>query len=31
MYSRAIDMAQAAETLGFNNIWLAEHHFSTYG
>ena len=31
MYSRAIDVAQAAETLGFNNIWLAEHHFSTYG
>jgi luciferase family oxidoreductase group 1 len=31
MYARAIDMAQAAETLGFRNIWLAEHHFSTYG
>ena len=31
MYSRAIDMAQTAETLGFNNVWLAEHHFSTYG
>src|SRR5437667_328833 len=25
------DMAQAAESLGFRNIWLAEHHFSTYG
>jgi luciferase family oxidoreductase group 1 len=24
-------MAQAAEGLGFRNIWLAEHHFSTYG
>ena len=24
-------IAQAAEALGFRNIWLAEHHFSTYG
>jgi luciferase family oxidoreductase group 1 len=31
IYERAIDIAQAAETLGFRNIWLAEHHFSTYG
>jgi len=31
IYARAVDMAQAAETLGFRNIWLAEHHFSTYG
>jgi len=31
IYTRAIDIAQAAETLGFRNIWLAEHHFSTYG
>src|SRR5947208_6691770 len=31
MYTRAIDIAQVAETLGFRNIWLAEHHFSTYG
>jgi luciferase family oxidoreductase group 1 len=31
IYSRAVDLAQAAETLGFNNVWLAEHHFSTYG
>src|SRR5918911_1185419 len=31
MYARAIEQAQAAETLGFRNIWLAEHHFSTYG
>src|SRR5215471_19186593 len=22
---------QASETLGFGNVWLAEHHFSTYG
>jgi luciferase family oxidoreductase group 1 len=31
IYSRAIDLAQAAESLNFRNIWLAEHHFSTYG
>src|SRR5713226_1413485 len=31
MYARAVEMAQAAESLNFNNIWLAEHHFSTYG
>src|SRR5258705_2581396 len=31
IYTRAIEMALAAESLNFNNIWLAEHHFSTYG
>jgi luciferase family oxidoreductase group 1 len=31
MYARAIEHAQTAEGLGFRNIWLAEHHFSTYG
>ncbi len=31
IYARGIEMAQAAETLGFRNVWLAEHHFSTYG
>ena len=31
MYTRAIDLAQQAEDLHFRNIWLAEHHFSTYG
>ena len=31
IYARAIDLAQAAEALGFHNVWLAEHHFSTYG
>ena len=31
IYTRAVDIAQAAEALGFRNIWLAEHHFSTYG
>lgn len=31
IYARGLDMAQAAEALGFRNVWLAEHHFSTYG
>src|SRR5205809_3963318 len=31
IYTRAFDIAQAAETLDFRNIWHAEHHFSTYG
>jgi luciferase family oxidoreductase group 1 len=31
IYARGVEMAQAAETLGFRNVWLAEHHFSTYG
>ena len=31
VYARGVEMAQAAEDLGFNNMWLAEHHFSTYG
>jgi alkanesulfonate monooxygenase SsuD/methylene tetrahydromethanopterin reductase-like flavin-dependent oxidoreductase (luciferase family) len=31
IYTRGLDMAQAAEALGFGNVWLAEHHFSTYG
>lgn len=31
IYSRGIEQAQAAEALGFRNVWLGEHHFSTYG
>jgi luciferase family oxidoreductase group 1 len=31
IFARGVEMAQAAETLGFRNVWLAEHHFSTYG
>ena len=31
IYARGIEQAQAAETLGFRNAWLGEHHFSTYG
>ena len=31
IYARGLELAQAAETLGYRNVWLAEHHFSTYG
>ena len=31
IFTRGVEVAQAAETLGFNSTWLAEHHFSTYG
>jgi luciferase family oxidoreductase group 1 len=31
IYGRAIELALASEELGFRNIWIAEHHFSTYG
>ena len=31
IYGRALEQAQAAESLGYRNVWLAEHHFSTYG
>ncbi len=31
MFSRATAMAQAADRMGFDSIWCAEHHFSTYG
>jgi alkanesulfonate monooxygenase SsuD/methylene tetrahydromethanopterin reductase-like flavin-dependent oxidoreductase (luciferase family) len=31
IYARAIEQAQAAESLGFRNVWIGEHHFSTYG
>ena len=31
IFGRGIELAQAAESLGFNSTWLAEHHFSTYG
>src|SRR5215475_7550918 len=31
IYERGLEIAQASETLGFGNVWLAEHHFSTYG
>src|SRR5215475_14028652 len=31
IYSRGVEVAQTAEALGFRSVWLAEHHFSTYG
>jgi alkanesulfonate monooxygenase SsuD/methylene tetrahydromethanopterin reductase-like flavin-dependent oxidoreductase (luciferase family) len=31
IYARGLEQAQAAEALGFRNVWLGEHHFSTYG
>jgi alkanesulfonate monooxygenase SsuD/methylene tetrahydromethanopterin reductase-like flavin-dependent oxidoreductase (luciferase family) len=31
IYSRGVELAQAAEALGMRSVWLAEHHFSTYG
>ena len=31
VYQRGVEITQAAEDLGFGNMWLAEHHFSSYG
>ncbi len=31
VYQRALEQAQAAEELGFDSVWIAEHHFSSYG
>src|SRR5918993_965878 len=31
VYARGLEQAQAAESLGYRNVWLGEHHFSTYG
>jgi len=31
IYARGVEITQAAEELGFHNMWLAEHHLSTYG
>jgi len=31
IYARGIELSQAAESLGYRNVWMAEHHFSTYG
>ncbi|SDH29079.1 LLM class flavin-dependent oxidoreductase [Paraburkholderia phenazinium] len=30
LYQRAIDMAAAADQLGYSHLWLAEHHFTNY-
>ncbi len=31
VYQNALDLAQLADGLGFEAVWLAEHHFSSYG
>ena len=31
VYARALEQAQTAEDLGFDSVWIAEHHFSSYG
>ena len=31
VFARAVEIAQHADRLGFDSIWCAEHHFSTYG
>ena len=31
IFQRGIDIAKHADKLGFDSIWCAEHHFSTYG
>lgn len=31
IFQRGTEIAQAADRLGYDSIWCAEHHFSTYG
>ena len=31
VYAHALEEARLAEALGFDAVWLAEHHFSVYG
>ena len=31
IFDRAVELSLAAEQLGYRNVWMAEHHFSTYG
>src|SRR5688572_13907121 len=31
VYQKVIEQAEAADELGFETIWLAEHHFTPYG
>ncbi len=31
IFARGTQLAQTADELGFDSIWCAEHHFSTYG
>src|SRR3546814_6546977 len=30
IYARALEIAEMAEQLGFEAVWLAEHHFTNY-
>ena len=31
VFHEFLDEVEAAEALGFNSVWIAEHHFSVYG
>jgi len=31
IFERGVGIAQTADRLGFESVWCAEHHFSTYG
>tara|TARA_B100001123_G_C15260883_1_gene1006534 strand:+ start:534 stop:1559 length:1026 start_codon:yes stop_codon:yes gene_type:complete len=31
IFSRGTELAKAADKFGFDSVWCAEHHFSTYG
>jgi len=31
IFARGVTIAQTADRLGFDSVWCAEHHFSTYG
>jgi luciferase family oxidoreductase group 1 len=31
IFARGIELARVADELGFDSVWCAEHHFSTYG
>ncbi len=31
IFGRGVEIAQHADKLGFDSIWCAEHHFSSYG
>jgi luciferase family oxidoreductase group 1 len=31
VFARGTEMAQAADEYGFDSVWCAEHHFSSYG
>ena len=31
LYGELLDQAEAADALGFDSFWIAEHHFHEYG